>query len=126
MNVKTFYTQLLKIGFLCILLSTSFYFSTALGSHLNISILFFVAFNLFVIVSYHLACKVIQSEDKNNYSSLIIALIGAKFLVCVPMVVGYAKIYEPTDSYYLIPFLVLYIIYSIFEFRILSTIGYQK
>lgn len=73
-----------------------------------------------------MAKKAVLSDNKNNYTQLVIGLIGVKLAVCVAIVIGYVYTIVPKDNYHLVYFLVFYLIYSIFEFRMLSKIGYSQ
>lgn len=126
MDNQTFYKQFSILSLLSLLAIASSYFVPILVFHAPIGWLYFLFFSVFVCITFFLAKRAVLSENKNDYTQLVIGLIGLKLLVCVSIVISYVYIVVPKDDYHMVYFLVFYLIYSTFEFRILSKIGYSK
>jgi len=76
------------------------------------SVIFFFLFNCGV---FFLANKTIQSKDKNAFTRLIIGVMGVKMMLAVVLVFIYVKTMNPQSKYFIIPFILIYIIYTAFE-----------
>lgn len=126
MDNRTFYTGFASITALSATAISATGFQSELSKHMPIAWAYLLFFSVFVWVSFMLAKKAAISDNKNDYTKLVITLIFLKLLFCISIVIGYDKIVQPTDNFHVIYFLVLYIIYSIFEFRFLHKLGYKK
>ncbi len=126
MENQTFYKQFAIVNGIAGMMVLGIYFIPKLSQHLVLGIFTMIFFALFVLASFILGKKSAASENKNDFTRLIISLIFAKFGLCILAVVAFDKIMVPTDNLYLIPFFALYLLYSFFEFKVLSLLGYQK
>lgn len=126
MDNQTFYKQFSIISLLSILAIAGSYFVPVLAIHTPIAWIYFLFFSVFVCVTFFLAKRTALSDNKNDYTQLVIGMIGLKLVACVSIVISYVSIVQPKDDYHVVYFLVFYLIYSTFEFGMLSKIGYSK
>lgn len=126
MEKRNFYIQFSILTALSLIgIATSLTFP-ALAEHYALAWAYFLFFSIFVWLTYVLAVKASKSENKNDYIRLTIGLIFFKILFCIAISVVYDQSVIPSNNYHIIYFLVLYIIYSIFEFRVLFKMSYDK
>ncbi len=126
MKNQTFYTQFALVNCIGLLLVLGMLLIPALAHHFSMGIFSIFLLGGFVLASFISGKKALASQNKNDFTRLIIGLIFAKFAVCILGVFIYNKTFLPSDSNYLIPFFTLYLLYSYFEFKVLSALGYQK
>jgi ABC-type Fe3+-siderophore transport system permease subunit len=126
MDNQTFYKQFSIISLLSILAIAGSYFVPVLTVHTAIAWTYLLFFSVFVCIAFFLAKRAALSENKHDYTQVVIGLIGIKLVACVAIVISYVSITAPKDDYHMVYFLVFYLIYSIFEFGMLSKIGYSK
>ncbi len=126
MNDKKFYTQLSLVTLASALLVAGSYFIESMALYMSLGWVYLIFFTLFVGLSYILGKKAITSTNKNDYTRMVLGLIFFKILLCIAIMVIYDSIYQPQGSHHIIYFIVLYILYSIFEYKILSQLSYQK
>lgn len=102
------------IGILLIVLTVIHSFQI-FRPHIGLSIGMVVMFVLLAIVNYTLGEKAVQSDNKYLYNNLIIGNFILKMICSISIVVAYVKIIAPTDTYFVMPFIVIYVIFTIFE-----------
>ncbi len=82
------------------------------------SILFFLIFMKGLALSTH--------QNKNKFTNLIILSILLKILTSFILIFVFYKLYSPQSPDFLIPFFVVYIIYTTFGVNFLSKLGKLK
>ncbi len=91
--------------------------------HAAISWFFLGFFMLFVWLAYIQGKQAAKSENLNNFTRLVIGLIGLKLFLAILIIAVYKEMMQPQDNNFAYIFFILYAVYSIFEFSILSRIG---
>lgn len=86
-------------------------------------ILSLVVFTVINIIAYYLGIRAALSSNKSRFIQLIMVLIVVKMFIAVAMVVGYVKMGQPASKLFVLPFLILYVIFTIFEVWILLKIA---
>jgi len=126
MNQRSFFLQLglLSAGLVLILLLV--HQSTVLQPYLGFSMIMVAFFIVFSMVMYVFGIKAAKSENKHNFTNIIIGFIFGKLLFCGIIIIFYNQIVQPTSKNFLLPFLLIYITYTIFEAYFLSKIGRIK
>ena len=78
----------------------------------HIALIIFVVFNVFL---FTLAYFSVRSKNSYNFITIVMASIFLKILLAFGIIFYFVKMYEPSDSYYLIPFGIHYLLFSSFE-----------
>ena len=94
--------------------------SNALGQLSLISAIIFIAI---VIGAYYLGQMAIRSASKSRFIQLVMMIIMIKMFVCVLIIAVYLKVVVPESKLFVLPFLVIYLIFTIFEVIILERIA---
>ena len=76
------------------------------------SLLVFAGFNVF---SYYLGVRAAASQSPNRFIQLVMVLMILKMGLCIALVVGYINLAQPDSKLFVLPFLSLYVIFTIFE-----------
>lgn len=73
---------------------------------------------VFVLLSigmYLLSARAAVNSDKNLFLQQVLGTTFMKMLLCIVVIVGYFKLAEPPTKMYAVPFLIIYLIFTIFE-----------
>ncbi len=73
------------------------------------------SFIIFSAIMYFLASRAAVSSDKNLFLQQVLLTTSLKMALCIFVIVGYFKLAEPSSKMYAIPFLIVYLIFTIFE-----------
>lgn len=92
----------------------SYFFST-IGKGILLSVYGFIFMALTSWLYLHKLMKAANSTNKNIFIQTVMVNIFVKMVSILMIVVIYFKIYNPKDKVIIIPFLVIYLLYSVFE-----------
>ena len=101
-------------------------FFPALRSHIPLASISLVFFTLLSIVMYWTAIRMVRSKNKNDFTSIVLFFITTKMLLSVVLVLLYFRLAQPTERYFVLSFLIVYLIYTIFETHFMMKIGKMK
>ena len=87
------------------------------------SVAFFVVFSWVV---YFLGTKAAQSENKNDFTRFSLMVIMGKLFLSVFLVIGYVVVVEPTNRFVVLPFIPIYVIYTVFETNFMMKLAQVK
>lgn len=126
MSKSLFYKYLfgLTISLSLIIIAQSFI--PALQEHQGFSWASLIFFLLFTFGVYFLADKAAQSPSLNIFSSVILGVIFIKMFFIIFIVLIYKKIMDPSSPWFLIPFFIIYLAFTIFEVYFMSKLGRLK
>ncbi|MEZ5039821.1 MAG: hypothetical protein R2828_08015 [Saprospiraceae bacterium] len=123
MHTQTFYLQLsllsIPLAILIFLLTQQTQFQE-FGSISWISLFFFVGLSASV---FHLGQFMLKSQNKNDFTRMVLGFTGFKMMLSVALVFIYHQVAEPTSRWFVIPFLIIYVLYTIFETYFLMRLG---
>ena len=83
-------------------------------------------FSAIVGLAYILGARTAQSEARGRFVQLVMFLIVIKMLICVLLVVLHVKLNTPENKLFVIPFLMIYLIFTIFEVYVLERLARLK
>ncbi len=88
-----------------------------------VSCLFFVFFSILIfIVGY----KAAQSSNKHLFTSVILGFVFGKMFLSIILLIIYHQIVQPTSNLFLVPFFIVYLIYTVFETYFMIKLGKMK
>jgi len=79
---------------------------------------------LFTVITgfvYWIVERALRAQQNNFFLSVIIINVFVKIVASFVFMMIYVKVKDPADRYFLVPFLMTYLIFTIFETYILST-----
>ena len=97
-----------------------------LGDHLGFIIVTFTAMILFCIMLFGAAKIYARSSFTRLYIQLIMLAVFMKMLLCLTLIIGYKQGFNPTDHSFIWPFLVIYLMSTIYEVIFLEKVGREK
>lgn len=115
MSSKSFIFQLCTISLICFILSFSAGYIPIEKELIQLSLLSTLFFSLFCIGIYFKAKAAIDSPNKYAFNNIIILSIAAKMFVSILFLLIYKKLLNPQSHYFVVPFLIIYVVYTIFE-----------
>lgn len=74
-----------------------------------------LGFILFSAGMYFLSYRAAMSSDKNLFLQQVLITTFMKMGLCIFIIIGYFKLAEPSSKMYAVPFLIVYLIFTIFE-----------
>ena len=97
-----------------------------LKAHLGFIAATILALFVFCAMMYVAARILANSKLTRLYIQLIMIAVFLKMLLCLALIVGYTKEFEPPDNSFIWPFLVIYLSTTIYEVIFLEKVGRQK
>ena len=119
----------LKLGFLSLGLGI-FLFTLhqipAFQDHYRLSILSCLFFIFFSILIYVVGVLAARNSNKHLFTNVIIGFVFSKMLLSIVLVIAYHRLLEPSSNLFLIPFFIVYLVYTIFETYFMIKLGKMK
>ncbi len=98
----------------------------SLGAHIGFMGVTIAAMILFCIMLYAAAKIYARSSFTRLYIQLIMLAVFLKMLLCLALIIGYKKGFDPMDNLFIWPFLAIYLTSTIYEVIFLEKIGREK
>jgi hypothetical protein len=92
-------------------------------------ILYWISIFIFIIISvisYLFGLKTANSTNKFDFGNLFIIITILKLFIFLLTFVAYKLLFEPSDKLFILPFFIIYIIFTTFEVRLLMKIGKES
>lgn len=91
--------------------------------HQALSWLSILCFTLISIAAYALGLKTANSTNRNDFSNVFLVITTFKLLFCSLVVWIYKLLTEPEGRLFVLPFLLIYLVFTIFESYLLVRLG---
>lgn len=89
-------------------------------AYIDISYYAIPAFTLLSIMIYFLTEHLEKQNNKGMLINLVIINVMFKFLLAIGIVMVYHKLKDPEDGIFVLPFIIIYVIFTIFETYFMS------
>lgn len=113
------FCSFLSIVLILLLLNTNPVFNAHQGLYW-MSIFIFI---VLTVLGYFFGLKTANSDNKFDFSNLFIIITMIKVFVFLITFVGYNLLFEPSNKLFIIPFFIIYMIFTTFEVKLLTKIG---
>ena len=124
MNHRSFFTQLgiVSLGVIILIFALNLVPAFQIFQSLTwISFIFFLSLSvLMYFIGHHSA----NSSNKNSFLQIVMATTFLKMFLCIGLVVVYHTIAKPESNMFVVPFLLIYIIFTIFETYFMMKLSY--
>ena len=97
--------------------------SSGLSAFTLVCVATFVLIN---IIAYFAGKRAVLSSSKFRFIQLMMILIMLKMLICVVLVVAHVRINNPSSKLFVLPFLTIYLIFTLFEIYVLEKTARHK
>ena len=95
----------------------------ALAGHLTFSISTGIVFLISCVVIYLAAIKLVDNKNKFLFTYVVIASIFFKLIFAVAMIILYQEFGNPDNNNFIVSFIIIYLIFTVFETYFLSAIA---
>ena len=120
MESSAFFKRLTLVTILLALCILAFSFIPIFEGILPISFASLIFFVLLSIAVFYLGNAAARSSNKNRLTQLIMILVFVKLFSCLLIIIIYDRVFQPASNYYVIPFFMIYIVFTIFEVGMLT------
>ena len=120
MTNKTFYLQLTYTSVISIALLTLCYTLLPIIDYVMLGVIglaFFIGLSIFV---FKVSQKIVNSKDLNAFTRLIMYNLMIKLFLSFAVVWVYYEVVKPQERLFILPYVVIYLIFTIFEAMFLS------
>ncbi|MCB0707682.1 MAG: hypothetical protein KDC34_20340 [Saprospiraceae bacterium] len=83
-------------------------------------------FFLLSVLMYWTGLVTSRSENKNMFTAAVLGFVFGKMALSLMIVVIYTKEVQPESKYFILPFFLVYLVYTVFETYFLIRLGKQK
>ena len=115
MPAGQFYKWLIILITMCIGLSCLTYFIPLLSPHISFSMMMIVLFTGLSVAVYYAGNHLARSKNKYLYNNLIVINLISKILLSFVAIIIYVKLKNPTNDWYLLAFIMIYLLFTSFE-----------
>jgi hypothetical protein len=125
-NHRRFFSQLLLLTLLTGLVVFFLLIFEPFSPHKILSyasLLFFAALTAGI---YFPAAKAAQSNDRNAFTRLVMVFTFVKMFLTAGLVIAYQRLAQPENNYFLVPFFLTYIVFTVFETIFMSKLAKVK
>lgn len=124
MNHRQFFTQL---GFVSLGIIVVIFLFNLIPAFQAFQSLSWISFGFFLVLSvlmYFVGHYAANSSDKNSFLQIVMATTFFKMVLCLAIIIVYAKFAQPESKLFILPFLAIYIIFTIFETYFMMKLSY--
>jgi hypothetical protein len=126
MKSTFFWSSLAIVGLVIIVGLYIFQQFDVFKPHLQISILFYLIMLATTVTLYYLGKTAVESENKYGFIRLVIVSVMFKIVLVLVMMALYVKIAVPENRYFVLPVIVIYLMFSVFETYVLYRLANVK
>ncbi|MEZ4961673.1 MAG: hypothetical protein R2830_17725 [Saprospiraceae bacterium] len=126
MNRRRFFLQLIMLTGSALVVLILFQFSPVFKADRLLSFFSLAFFAGITVVMYLMAVKAAVSKDKNAFTRLIMVFTFVKLFLSITIIIAYTKVVQPTGKYFILPFFLVYLVFTIFETMFMTKLGKIK
>ena len=123
MTTRTFLWQLLWVSLLAVLLVFGLHQITVLTPYSALSWISIAGFVGFSLLLFGMGTKGAKSSNNHLFVQLFLVATLLKMLLCILLIWWYFKSWQPQTHLFVIPFFVIYSIYTSFEVYFLGKLA---
>jgi biotin transporter BioY len=106
-----------------VILLITHHYIPAIQSHAGFSYMTTGMFVLFCVIAFILSKKAVKSANKYRFIHILLMIIMGKMFLSLVMVLAYVKLFNPTDKLFVIPFFLIYLVFTAFEIYFLEKVA---
>ena len=126
MDRKTFFTYLSVLTVILLAITAIVHNKGEIGRFTDFSILCIASFYVFSILIFFMGLNAIKSRNKYSFNNLVILNMILKMVLIVLIILIYKQVKDFDSQGFIIPFLVIYLAYTIFETYFLMKLAKQS
>ncbi|MEM7575742.1 MAG: hypothetical protein AAF433_22755 [Bacteroidota bacterium] len=115
MNTTTFWRGLIITTLLSLILSFGLHSIDRLRPHWPLTVIAIVLFILLSLAMYYLGDRTAKATNRHLFTSVTMGFTFLKMMASAGLILVYALLFEPADKLFVLPFFLIYLLYSAFE-----------
>jgi len=122
-TAKAFYLQLAIVSLIAA--ATAFGINT-FPQFADVQPIAWISLGIFVLLSvvmYYAGRKAAFSDNKHDFTNVSLGVTIGKIFIAILFILGYNQLMQPDSRFFIIPFFLMYLIYTIFETYIMMKLG---
>ena len=123
MSKTIFFRYLIGITVVLALIALLMHGRGEVGKFTDFSLYAIAAFFILSYLMYYLGSKAAGSNNKYTFNNIIVGNMILKMFMCVIIVLVYKNAYNIQSRAFLLPFLIIYLSYTIFETYFLTKLA---
>jgi putative effector of murein hydrolase len=126
MSAQVFYRQL---GIVALLTAAALWLLGSVPLFAGHQLLYWMTFGVYLFITlllFWIGRKLAGSSNKNSFTQFVMITVFAKMALTMAVLVAYLKMAEPTSKYFILPFFVVYLAFTIYETYMLMKAGRIK
>jgi hypothetical protein len=120
MTSTEFYKRLTIFFLISVILYAGLSLAVNLNPYLDLFIVSSAFFLLYCVALFYLSRMSAQSKVKNQFIHLVLYNVFIKIILSFVIIFIYFKVTEPQDKLFIVPFILCYFVYTIFETNFMS------
>lgn len=91
--------------------------------------LYWTTFGVYILITlllFWVGRKLAGSSNRNAFTQFVMIALFAKMALTMAVLVAYLKLSEPASKYFILPFFVVYLAFTIYETYMLMNVGRIK
>ncbi len=120
MNISRFF---ILFGLTLILVSGLLYlisYNDKMGGYVDIAYYAVPAFSLLSLIIYFFTIYLENRPDKKGLLNVVIINVMLKFFISALVIAVYYNVKSPSDGIFVVPFIIVYVVFTIFEAYFMS------
>lgn len=126
MNHREFFIQLTLLTVFAAIGLWFFHEIPWLRAHINFSLACLVIFTIMTILMFFAARQAAMSSNKNDFTTVALGFSGGKIFLSALLILVYIKLGKPDTRFFVLPFLGIYVVYTVFEVYFMMRLGQQR
>ncbi|MEN0046554.1 MAG: hypothetical protein AAF806_05825 [Bacteroidota bacterium] len=122
-SYRSFFAILLGVSFLVLLLILLQQHIPSLAEFTSISWISALVFTLVNITMYFIGRRSATNRNKGQFISIFMGFTLLKMLFAVCIILLYVQYYNPSTKFFVFPFFLLYLVYTVFELWFMMKLG---
>jgi hypothetical protein len=122
-TAKAFYLQLAMVTLIA---AATAYGINTFPQFADVQPIAWISLGIFVLLSvvmYYAGRKAAFSDNKHDFTNVSLGVTVGKIFIAILFILGYNQLMQPDSRFFIIPFFLMYLIYTIFETYIMMKLG---
>ncbi|MEQ8703013.1 MAG: hypothetical protein RIC19_03790 [Phaeodactylibacter sp.] len=123
MTAKAFYIQLALVTLLAAAVAYGINTFPQFAAFQPVAWISLGVFVLLSMVMFYAGRKAAFSDNKHDFTNVSLGVTISKIFIAILFILGYNQLMQPESRFFIIPFFLMYLIYTIFETYIMMKLG---
>ncbi|MFK7932819.1 MAG: hypothetical protein AB8G22_04875 [Saprospiraceae bacterium] len=126
MNQRTFLKQMGIVSFSVVALLTVIYSFMPFQPDWALGLISWILFAVLTFLMFYFGKQAAASKNRNNFTTLILGITVVKMFLAIAAVFIYHSIAHPESRMFVVPFLLVYFIFTVYETYMLMILSKEK